>query len=327
MISGAYLAARGGSGTPLAQASTETALLEQIAQRDSTGDGLPDWEKSLYGIPLDATSTDYFGLGMTDGEAVAKGLLVPKADGPAAATPAPDTANPTMIGGTPAPERGSLTDTFAKSFFSLYVAAMQANGGSLTNDQINTLAQQALQQLSASATPAPDFKTMADIKVSGSGPDALKGYAAAVEHIMSVHGAKLPESELQYLQDYLDSNDSAALDHIRQLAAAYHDTASGLSALTVPQELATTHLALINALARIGDEATDFSRVTTDPLVSMLALQNYPQEVANMIAAFSALQGTFESEHVSIPSGQPGAQFQILVSNLAKPRAPSEPTP
>jgi len=79
LIVGAYVLARGAVSPSIAEASTETALLQAIATRDSTGDGLPDWEKSLYGIPINATTTDYFHLGMTDGEAVAKGLVVPKA--------------------------------------------------------------------------------------------------------------------------------------------------------------------------------------------------------------------------------------------------------
>ena len=79
LVVGAYVLARGIELPLTAQASTETALLQAIATRDSTGDGLPDWQKALYGIPLNSTTTDYFNLGMTDGEAVARGLIVPKA--------------------------------------------------------------------------------------------------------------------------------------------------------------------------------------------------------------------------------------------------------
>ncbi len=79
LIGGSFLLAHSVESPQVAQASTETALLQAIATKDSSGDGLPDWEKSLYGIPLNASTTDYFNLGMTDGEAVAKGLIVPKA--------------------------------------------------------------------------------------------------------------------------------------------------------------------------------------------------------------------------------------------------------
>ena len=60
-IGGSYFLATGSGAPQVAEASTETALLEQIATKDSTGDGLPDWQKALYGIPTDATTTDYFG--------------------------------------------------------------------------------------------------------------------------------------------------------------------------------------------------------------------------------------------------------------------------
>lgn len=320
VIAGAYAVARGAATPQVAQASTETALLAQIATKDSTGDGLPDWEKALYGIPLNATTTDYFHLGMTDGEAVAKGLIVPVAPTPAApSVPAANNSNDSAASfGLTAPAAGSLTDVFAQNFFALYISAEQSNGGSLSDDQIDALAQQALTQLSSSVTPAPDFKTAAEITVSGSGPAALVAYAVAAQQVLAAHGTQLPESELQYLQDYLNNADPSTLAHIQQIAAAYQDTAAGLAVLPVPQEAAAAHLALVNALARLGETSTDFSHVDTDPLAAMMALQLYPQDVTDMIGAFSTLDQIFANENVSIPAGQPGAGFYSLVSNIAQ---------
>lgn len=317
-IGGAYLLASGSAAPRRAEASTETELLNQIATKDSTGDGLPDWQKALYGIPTNATTTDYFHLGMTDGEAVAKGLIIPIAATPSASGSTSSTGAAASFG-LSSPAAGSLTDTFAKSFFALYVSAAQQNNGALSSAQINDIATQALAQLSAGVTPTPDFKTAKDINSSGSGAAALMTYAGGAEAVFAAHGAKLPESELQYLGDYLnDSTDTAALTSIGQLAAAYQDTATGLAALAVPKEAAKAQLALVNALARVGQAATDFGHVDTDPLAAMLALQQYPQFVTQMINAFLALNQVFLSEQVAIPAKQPGSQFLILVANITK---------
>ena len=77
LVVGVYMFARSVESPSLAQASTEAALLQAIAAKDSDGDGLSDWEEQLYGTS--PTTTDTFKLGMTDGEAVARGLVVPKA--------------------------------------------------------------------------------------------------------------------------------------------------------------------------------------------------------------------------------------------------------
>ncbi len=326
-ITGSYLLSRGAGAPPVAEASTETALLQEIATKDSNGDGLPDWEKSLYGIPLDATSTDYFHLGMTDGEAVAKGLIVPIATGPAAASSTPSSGSTTVIDGTPAPTQGSLTDTFAQNFFTLYIAAEQANNGSLTNDQINAVAAQAMQELTSSATPTPDFKTTADITVAGSGATALVAYANNAAQVIAAHAAVLPESELQYLQDYMDDSDPTALQHIKQIAGSYHDTAVGLAALSVPAELQQTHLALVNALYRISQDANDFSNVDSDPLTTMLALEQYPQTVVELANTFGALNTTYTNEHVVLPPGSRAAIFVNVAPETAAKEAAAASTP
>src|SRR3990167_6408014 len=116
LIVGAFLLARSVESPNSARASTESALLQAIAVRDSDGDGLPDWEEALYGTS--PSITDSFNLGMTDGEAVARGLVVPKAiaDIPVA-TSSPISYNAEGLPLTPA--EGTLTAAFAKSFFTI----------------------------------------------------------------------------------------------------------------------------------------------------------------------------------------------------------------
>lgn len=308
LVVGAYVLGSQTASTPVAEASTETALLQTIATRDSNGDGLPDWEKALYGIPVDSTTTDYFHLGMTDGEAVARGLIVPKAiaDVPLATSTGVVTTSPDA----PAPAAsGSLTDTFAKNFFTAYLAMKQANGdAALTQAQMSTLEQQTLNNLSVSIVPAPDFKTMSDLTVSGSGSTALETFAVAAENVMRVHTVQLPKSELQYLQDALDGN-TTAIGHISQIAKAYRDIATGFAALSMPKEVASDMLALINSMARIGEVATDFTRFKTDPIASMLALEQYPTAVRTMAHAFQDISAVYATAGVTLAPGTPGGSF------------------
>jgi hypothetical protein len=302
LIVGAYVFAQGVESPQIAQASTETALLQAIATKDSTGDGLPDWEKSLYGIPLDATTTDYFHLGMTDGEAVAKGLVVPNA-----------VAN--IPGSAASSTEGTLTNAFAENFFNLYLSAKEANGGAaLTSDQTNTLATQALSEIPQSAAQATDARTTADIKVSGSGPDALRAFAVAAEAVFKKNMSTATTSEIQSLQDAVNG-DTGALTQLSATAQVYRKYAAGLAALPVPQELAADDLALINTMLLRSAVDDDFTQVNTDPLTTILALQQFSQTESDFWNEFSDIGAVYTSYGVTLAKGMPGASFVNVIAN------------
>lgn len=330
LIVGAYLLARGAGSPSVAEASTETALLQAIATKDSSGDGLPDWQKVLYGIPVNATTTDYFHLGMTDGEAVARGLIVPRAV--ANVSVATSTAKSAggvdyASAGLTSPSEGTLTDAFAKGFFALYLSAKQANGGvDLTASQTNTLAEQALSQLSQSISSTSDFKKATDITVSGSGPDALRAFATAAEAVMKKNKNDATMSEIEYFQLAVQG-DAGASAHLVSLADSYRDSALGLAALPVPKELAAVDLAIVNAIMRLSEIDRDFSRVATDPLTAMLALQQYkPTELAAE-QAFANLANIYVANGVILSNGTPGASFVNVMANITAEQRAATKTP
>jgi hypothetical protein len=278
LVFGAYIAALSTAHPPSATASTETELLQAIATRDSDGDGLPDWEEALYGT--DPNLVDTNGLGITDGEAVAKGLIIPKAVADIASSSGTtgQTANEL---GLPSPEEGSLTDIFAKNFFTLYLSTKQDVGRDLTQEETLTIASQSLTQLVNSVEASPNQFSSSQLKVSGSGEEALKTYEAALEAVYAAHASSLPKSELQYLEDALEG-DGEALKNIETIALAYTNIATGFIALIVPQEVGATHLALTNAAAEVGRISADFARINTDPLSTMLALMQYKDAVRKL---------------------------------------------
>lgn len=318
LIVSVYVFAHGLELPKLAQASTETALLQVIATKDSDSDGLSDWEESLYGT--DPHNTDTFHLGMTDGAAVARGLIVPKA---IVAIPAA-TSTPGKSGGidyaakglTP-PTGGTLTDVFAKNFFSLYITAKQTNGGAvLTSDQTSALAVEAASQLSQEIVPAADFKKAADIKVSGTGADALRAFAVAAEAVLKKNKTAAQMSEIEYFQSAVQDGNTTALAHLASLAEAYRASAVGLAALPVPKELAAIDLVIINSIMRLSEIDNDFARVNIDPLTAMLALNQFRQTELSGEQAFTTLADIYAASGVVLPNGAPGASFVNLIANI-----------
>lgn len=318
LVIGSFMLARGIQSPPIAQASAETALLQAIATKDSDGDGLPNWEEALYGT--DSNFTDTFNLGMTDGEAVARGLIVPKAIADikvATSTKATNSDVNYAADGLTPPTENTLTDAFAKNFLTLYLAAKQANGGAdLSDTDTQNIENQALASLSTSVTAAPDFKSVHDLKVSGSGVDALKAFAVDVEAIFKKNASNATTSELIYLQYVVTNNDATALTHLTSIAKAYRDSAAGLAALPVPTELVADDLALVNAMMRMSGVINDFARVNTDPLATMLALEQYVPAVQSLGEAFTNIGNAYAAEGITLPRGTPGASFINIISDM-----------
>ena len=331
LVAAAYFSASGTATPPRAGAADAASLLQAIATRDSNGDGLPDWEKVLYGIPLNATTTDYFHLGMTDGEAVARGLIVPKA---VVNVPTVQKTSSSSLyasfGLPPPPAPGTLTDAFAKNFFLLYLKAKEANGGApLSAAQEKDIATQALTQLAQAVNPAPNFKSAQDLTISGSGPDALRTFATKVGNFLQKKVSTATSSEIVYLKEALqDSNNTGPLKQISSIAESYQNMAAGLAAIPVPQELAPADLALINATARLGELISDFTKVNTDPVATMVALQKYPQAVLNFGRAFVAIHNVYASANITLPEGSPAEEFVNIIPTIgAQQKAGTLKTP
>ncbi len=315
LVVGVYMLARSVESPRTAEASAESALLQAIATKDSDGDGLSDWEEALYGTS--STVTDTFKLGMADGAAVARGLIVPKAtaDIPIA-TSSPSTIGSDGLGDAPA--EGTLTAAFAKTFFTLYLAAKQANGGAdLSESDMANVANEALNSLASVIAAAPDFKSAKDLTIQGAGAEALREFAVQAEAVLMKNTSGASKSEIFYLQDAVQNNDAEALTHMASIAKQYRDSAVGLAVLPVPAELAADHLALINAMMRVSGITTDFARVNVDPLATMLALKQYPQAVLALGTAFIHIGTIYKTVGISLPAGAPGASFVNLITDVA----------
>lgn len=313
LVIGAYMLARSVESPSLAQASTESELLQAIAKKDSDGDGLSDWEEALYGT--DSRATDSFNLGMTDGEAVAKGLIVPKA---IANMPAGNSSAPSLDsdGLPPAPVEGTLTDAFTKNFLNRYMAARGANGdANLSQAQLDAIAAQSIADLGLLVTLAPDFKKEKDIAVHGSGEEALIVFAASVDDVSAHNRSPVSKSELLYLKDAL-AGDASALSNIRTISASYRNTAIGIAALPVPKEMASADLAFINALMKLSTITADISRLNEDPLTTILALEQYTGAMQGMLHALKSIHEVYQAQGVAIPKGTPGSVL-LRVAELA----------
>ena len=222
----------------------------------------------------------------------------------------------------PTPGKGTLTAAFAEHFFTLYLAAREANGGNdLSEAQMNDVAMQALDALAAAIAGSPDYKSERDLNIKGSGADRLREYAAQAESVLLSKTADASKSGIEYLQDGVQRNDAEAFTHLASLAKVYRESAVGLAALAVPEELIQGHLALVNAMMRLSEIMSDFARANTDPLATMLALKQYPGTMLTVGNAFFSIAAVYKNAGVTVPDGSLGAAFIYMMDSVAREQA------
>lgn len=283
-------------------------LLVQYAAKDTDADGLPDWEEALYGTdPNNAHTVDAT---LLDGEAVSQGLVKPKF---ATATTTPvDTASiPGVSAGA-----DTVTDEFARALFSQYLS--QAGSGTPSPESVAVFVEKAVTDLEKKQS-VPDAFNQGQVRVSDSGSDALIAYAASIENVFSKNAIQQEKSEIEYLSDAVQKNDTEALSHVRKIGESYMALSKAYIAQSAPREAALPHLAVANALARIGADITDFGAMDKDPLRAYLGLARYQEDVPKLVTALTLLNKVYTSEQVVVPEGTSGSFFyQLLVRSAAQ---------
>lgn len=321
MIGGSYFYAIGGFAPQQVDATSFTAALQTFTTKDSDGDGLPDWEETLYGT--DPHKVDTFGLGMTDGEAVAKGLILPIAATPSATnssttqTFTDQTASSTLSNSKLS--TNSFTALFAKDFFTAYLAAKTANGNiPPTKKQAATIALNIMQSISDQNAIA-NYRTLSQINVSGSGAQSLRDYAATTQKALSSNTL----SENKWVPDYLQeamsdsSTSTEALVHIRNISQMYTKGAAILAQISVPKEAEQAHLDLINAYAHMGTVTSHMAEFNTDPLITFLAITKYKTNILSLARAYVELGKVFRTAGITLAPGTPGASFVNVATDAA----------
>ena len=286
-------------------AESTQGLLQAYAARDTDNDGLPDWEESLYG--LDPNNAHSFSPTMTDGQAVAQGLVKPKfLTQTASSTENSTDVLPDGINAAP----GSLTEQFSQSLLTQYLS--QSDGTEPTPDQITTFAQTAMQTFALNHAHV-DAYSLGQVSTGGTGSDALKQYAASAEKALAANTVNTDESEISYYSDAINKNDPAALKKVSEIGAAYTGLAPALMLVPVPEEAQQAHLEIANAAARLGGDITDLSMMNSDPLRAYLGLAQYDTDATALATGFSDMAAVFKNEQTNLQTGDSGYSFYSIL--------------
>lgn len=277
---------------PRVGAESSEELLKEYALKDTDSDGLRDWEEALYGT--DPRNPMSYADGKTDGQAVAEGLLTPKAP------TVPTAASEELPGSDPA--TNSLTDRFAREFFGRYLATRGENPP--TDEEMLAFVDEAIADLSSSENRTPDTYLATDLVASVGG--GLANYAAQVEEAFAVNTVETKGSELMLFADAVQKNDTEALRDVERIRDAYDAIGEALMRIPVPTEARAAHLKLANALAHLSEVSGALASFEHDPLLAFIGMGQYQSYAEELTSAFSELDGVFTQGQVVIEEGVPG---------------------
>jgi len=236
-----------------------TETLGDIINKDTDGDGILDWEESLWGTsPMERETTP----GILDSVAIEE-LKAQKAEEAElnGELESLDTENLTQ------------TDRFSRELFST-ISALSQNG-SVDQVVIDELSTSLAEQIKNS--PVQKIFLLSDLKIiQDDNFQSIKNYDDTLNIIHQKHPAE--RTVMDVLQDFAadeENVDTAVLSELDPINAQVRGIIGDMVEMNVPQSLAVLHLDIVNGLQRLSENIDNIKFFDTDVIVALGAISQY----------------------------------------------------
>jgi len=237
--------------------------------KDSDGDGLKDWEETLWGTDPKVADAD----------------KVEKQK-----TPAPKKAEEPL----------TSTDKLARSFFSQYMNLKEV-GLQNDKDTQENLAKTLVEATESAELPKP--YTVDDIKISST--ISVRDYGNNFGALFKENSGG--KNEAGILRDALTTESKAKLKELDPMLAGHKRLRAGLLNMQVPPQAATAHIDFLNALNKLVFVVELYTKAFTDPVASIQGLALYPEIYAEIIYSLASVKSVFTSANIVFTSTEPGS--------------------
>ncbi len=252
----------------------DNEVLSDLVNKDTDGDGVLDWEESLWGT--DPKKKDTNGDGIPDNIEIER---LKKASGQI--TPAGN-------------ENLTKTDQFSQELFATITALNQT--GAMDQATVDKLTD----SLASSIQNAPPKKvfSLSDLTISANDTaKAIENYGHALSDIQ----AKYPiHNNVQgILQKFIVDDNNVDISVLSQLDPIIDQTNKIIAAMvkmSVPKSISAPHLDMVNALERLVENTSDMKLYGTDPVLSMTAISQYDENTAALNSAISNLSNAINKK-------------------------------
>lgn len=278
--------------------TTKTTDRETIDAKDSDTDGLKDWEEELFGTNPNLSDTDGDGINdkteydafLADQENLRESSLAQGTN---------------LIRGA---DWDSLTyeDKVSRLLLSNYFTFKQA-GVSLNNNNMQAL---------IDTLPAYTFSneispyTLTDIVITKDTSSASqKSYGNAVGSVLQNKGDSEQGalSALYAFMAFSESGDRTKFaNDIQKIIGEYTAIESALIKITVPEDIATIHVDILNTLKTVVRDLEGIAMIEESAVTTLAAFGTYQDDSVLVTQAFDALQTHFKNTHITFEDTEPG---------------------
>ncbi|MBP6884835.1 MAG: hypothetical protein KBC17_03355 [Candidatus Pacebacteria bacterium] len=226
-----------------------------VIRRDSNGNGIPDWEETLWGF-------DPKGNGSANKKAIEEKKLI------------------AVPNGALAEAQSSLTENekFSQDLLTTVVALQTS--GSLTPEVLSTLGQSLEIDLDSRKTPKNVY-TKDDISVYTKDTRVeYQTYRAQFKRLVLRYENSGMQNEFDIISVGLDENAPAdSMEELLPIAEAYINFGKEIIALDTPVDAVPTALALANVSDHVGKSLIKLSKLYTDSMAGVVGLDEYINDI------------------------------------------------
>ncbi len=273
-----------------------------IAIRDSDGDGLADWEERLRGS--DPYNPDSDNDGTFDGTELSLGRdpIVPGPDDllPVIQDPLFATSSTDLAG-------------IKKEFFAKYLAEAGRDVRETTFRSIIA---------SFDAKKFTPTHRIEELNVTAdTSRESLRAYGNAFGTIIQKYTATPLRTEEQILESAMKVKEDSALKDLGLLIVVYANFAKDLKAIPVPLPLAEHHLAIINGYDAMSRGLRGMQTMFSNPVDGGAGYQTYTRQRYNVLIGYMAVVTYFVEQSVTFDASEPGYPFYY---RIPKPKVSEE---
>ena len=275
-------------------------IAENFSEKDTDGDGLRDWEETLWNTDPEISDTD--GDGTNDGDEVDLNRD-PRKEGPG-----DELGEADYPGGTTNIADLDSTERFARDFFAGYVDLRKK--GYLSNESIRDYTLNALVENSI-INPLTNTYTANNVQAGSSANNALRTYGNQLGTILLTTEA-YDMDDAAILFNSLLYNRPDDIEFLRKNAEAYRSIAEQFMSIVVPQTAATLHIRLANSFVSLANTVDAFAAASEDPVRSLGAVSQYTAVLDELVTAVDQVRIYLEKENIVYATEEPGHTFMQI---------------
>jgi hypothetical protein len=269
--------------------------IKAVLDIDTDGDGLKDWEESIYGTDPSKPDTDGDGMNDNDEVKANRSPLVAGAGEKADIAGSATSSNAYVA---------NATDRFSQELFAKYLEA-KSSGKDIDEELSNAIAEEVL---SEQYQPFIEPFDVSKLNISSSeSVESLRAYGNRLGKALSIPAPDPNEYEFTVLDRILNgtatANDAALLSKI---IGRYNLIEKTLIEMPVPASAASIHAEFIQGVQMFKDMAMGIATLETDPIGAYSKIAQFEDALNVLSAASIKAKAYFSANKVAFSSQEGG---------------------